>query len=435
MNKNRKSFFSLVFILCLLFSFSGSAVHGQTTDPLRLQVEAAILVDGKSGKILYEKNADQPLALASMTKILTEYLIYEKIKENKLTWEQTTTISDYAYRISQNLALSNVPLRANQVYTIKELYEAVAIYSANGATIALAELVAGNETEFVRMMNEKALELGMKNYNFVNSTGLNNKDLLGLHPSGTAHQENFASAKDTAIMAFRLIKDFPEVLTISSTPRKIFRAGTADAIKMDNWNWMLSELVYGYEGVDGLKTGSTNLAGYCFTSTAKRNDTRLISVVMKGKSYAARFQETKKLLDYGFINFETKELFPSGYQVPETTEIPVQRGKQTRVPIAAAKPLSILVRRGQESFYQPVVQLDGPKLTAPVAQGAPVGKLVAKYEGDQAAQYLTADGPAFEEVPLVTTQEVKKAGFFRLIYHQIIAFFSWLGSKIGSLFQ
>ncbi|NLW55159.1 MAG: D-alanyl-D-alanine carboxypeptidase [Firmicutes bacterium] len=434
MKKYRHPFFRIVLILCLFLSLPGTAAQAQSTDPLRLQVEAAILVDGNSGKILYEKNAEQPLALASMTKILTEYLILEQIKEKKLTWEQTTTISDYAYRISQNLQLSNVPLRAGQAYTVRELYEAVAIYSANGATIALAELVAGSETEFVRLMNEKAQAFGMRNCKFVNSTGLNNKDLLGLHPAGDAQQENFASAKDTAIMAFRLIKDFPEALTIASTPRKIFRAGTSDAIRMDNWNWMLPELVYGYEGIDGLKTGSTNLAGYCFTATGERNGTRLISVVMKGRSYAARFQETKKLLDYGFNNYETKELFPRGYQAPETMEIPVQKGRETRVPIATGEPLTILVRRGQESRYQPVVQLDRPKIIAPVAEGAPVGNLTARYEGEQ-AEYLTPDGPSFEEVPLVTTQEVKKAGFFRLIYYQIIAFFSWLGRKIGGLFS
>ncbi len=425
--------FRLVLILCLFLVLPGTAAHAQSADPLRLQVEAAILVDGNSGKILYTKNADEPLALASMTKILTEYLILEQIKEKKLAWEQTTTISDYAYRISQNLKLSNVPLRAGEAYTVRELYEAMAIYSANGATIALAELVAGSEAEFVRLMNEKAQALGLKNYNFVNSTGLNNKDLLGFHPAGNTDQENYASAKDTAIMAFRLIKDFPEALAIASTPRKFFREGTPDAIRMDNWNWMLPELVYGYEGIDGLKTGSTNLAGFCFTATAVRNGTRLISVVMKGRSYAARFQETKKLLDYGFNNFEIKELFPSGYQAPGNTEIPVQKGRETSVPIATAKPLSILVRRGQESLYQPVVLLDQPKLTAPVAQGTPVGRLTARYEGEE-AEYLTLDGPGFEAVPLVTTQEVKKAGFLKLVYYQLIAFFSWLGRKIAGLF-
>src|SRR5690606_2046886 len=134
-------------ITCFLFLLAVSSSVAQTSDPLRLQVEAAVLADANSGKILYQKNANQPLALASMTKILTEYLILEAINSEKLSWEDTTTISDYAYRVSQNLSLSNVPLRPNEKYSVRELYEAMAIYSANGATIALTELVAGSESE------------------------------------------------------------------------------------------------------------------------------------------------------------------------------------------------------------------------------------------------------------------------------------------------
>ena len=164
--------------------------------------------------------------MASMSKILTEYLILEAINNQQISWEDTTSISEYAHRVSQNLSLSNVPLRRDEHYTIRELYEAMAIYSANGATIALAEVLAGSETEFVRLMNAKAKELGMENYTFVNSTGLNNKDLFGMHPAGTADAENLASAKDTALMALRILQDYPEVLTIASIPRKTFRPDT-----------------------------------------------------------------------------------------------------------------------------------------------------------------------------------------------------------------
>lgn len=416
------------------FLLTAVSTSAQTSDPLRLRVEAAILVDGHSGKILYQKNADQPLALASMSKILTEYLILEAIKNQQLSWEDTTAISDYAYRVSQNLSLSNVPLRRNEHYTIRELYEAMTIYSANGATIALAEVLAGSETEFVRLMNAKAKELGMEDYTFVNSTGLNNKDLFGMHPAGEADAENFASARDTALLAFRLLHDYPEVLATTKIARKTFRPDTVDAIRMDNWNWMLPELVYGYEGVDGLKTGSTALAGYCFTATAQRNDLRLISVVMKGRSYADRFQETKKLLDYGFNNFERKELVPAGHQVPAQPDLPVQKGKTNRVAITTAEPLKVLIRRGEAELYQPAVKLETEKLTAPVSKGLQVGTVVATYTGPRQDEYLTADGPALESVKLVTSEEVAKAGFFRLIFQQIGAFFSWLARQIRSLF-
>jgi D-alanyl-D-alanine carboxypeptidase (penicillin-binding protein 5/6) len=423
-----------LFGFCLLFSFSVPVSFAQTSDPLRLQVEAALVADGQSGKILYQKNAEKPLALASMTKILTEYLILEALNKQQLSWDDTTSISDYAYRISQNLTLSNVPLRQNEQYSVRELYEAMAIYSANGATIALAELLAGNETEFVRLMNAKAKELGMENYSFVNSTGLNNSDLQGEHPAGEKNDENFASARDTALMAFRILRDFPEVLAIAGIPRKTFRPDTADAIRMDNWNWMLPELVYGYAGVNGLKTGSTALAGYCFTATAQRNQVRLISVVMKGRSYASRFQETKKLLDYGFINFERKELYPAGYQVPAQTTIKVKRGRVNQLEIATAEALSILIRRGEEAQYQPQVELKAEQLTAPVPAGHVVGELIAAYHGNTAYDYLTPEGPRLERVPLVTTEKVEKAGFLRLIFQSITAFFAWLAQQIRNLF-
>ncbi|HHT48977.1 MAG TPA: D-alanyl-D-alanine carboxypeptidase [Firmicutes bacterium] len=423
---------SSLILFFLLFCLPPS-VCAQSSDPLRLQVDGAVLADAHSGKILYQKNADQPLALASMTKILTEYIILEAINQQKLSWEDTTAISDYAYRISQNLSLSNVPLRPDEKYSVRELYESMAIYSANGATIALAEMVAGSEGEFVRLMNNKAKEIGMTNYSFVNATGLNNSDLLGMHPAGARNEENFASAKDVALMAFRILRDYPEVLTIASIPRKTFRPDSADAIKMDNWNWMLPELVYGYEGVDGLKTGSTSLAGYCFTATAQRNGVRLISVVMKGRSYAGRFQETKKLLDYGFNNFERKELFPAGYQKPAQATIPVRKGKAKTVTIAASKPLTILIKRGETERYEPELELESAELTAPIPKGHVVGRLYANYTGEK-REYLTPEGSTLESVPLVTTEEVKKAGFFRLIFQQIAAFFSWLARQIQNLF-
>ncbi len=434
MQMTRSKRWATLFLIGTLLIASTLSTWAQTSDPLRIQAEAAILVDAASGKILYQKNADQPLAMASMSKILTEYLILEAINNQQISWEDTTSISEYAYRVSQNLSLSNVPLRRNEHYTIRELYEAMAIYSANGATIALAEVLAGSETEFVRLMNAKAKELGMKNFTFVNSTGLNNKDLFGMHPAGTADAENLASAKDTALLALRILQDYPEVLNVASIPRKTFRPDTPDAIRMDNWNWMLPELIYGYEGIDGLKTGSTALAGYCFTATAQRNDRRLISVVMNSRSYADRFQETKKLLDYGFNNFERKELVPAGYQVPEQPDLPVQKGRTNRVGIATAKPLTLLIRRGEAEHYQPQVQLETERLTAPVTKGQQVGRLVATYTGPTQYEYLTADGPLRESVALVTTAEVEKAGFVRLILQQIRAFFSWLAQQIRGLF-
>ncbi|WP_412734061.1 D-alanyl-D-alanine carboxypeptidase family protein, partial [Halalkalibacterium halodurans] len=229
-----------------------------------LEAESAILVDAESGKILYGKNIDAVLPTASMTKMMSEYLILEAINEGEISWDQEVPISDYVRELSLYVQLSNVPLRQDETYTVKELYESVAIYSANASTIALAELIAGSESAFVQRMNEKGEELGLEDFKFVNSSGLNNKDLLGNHPEGTdANAENVMSARATAKLAYNLLKDYPEVLETASIPEKTFRAGEGEEIEMENWNWMLKGIrpQHDYEGIDGLKTGYTAEAG------------------------------------------------------------------------------------------------------------------------------------------------------------------------------
>ena len=181
-----------------------------TTDAeesLNLLVDGAILIDADTGKILYEQNADTALGIASMTKMMTEYLLFEAIEKGQVTWDQQYSVTDYTYKISQDRRLSNVPLRQDGTYTIKELYEAMAIYSANAATIAIAETIAGTETEFVNMMNKKAEEIGLEGYKFVNSTGLNNADLQGMHPQGTGPKdENVMPAKSVAKLAYPFVE-------------------------------------------------------------------------------------------------------------------------------------------------------------------------------------------------------------------------------------
>ena len=164
-----KLFVSLITIALLITAVTTPA-NAEEVDTLNINASAAILIDFETGKVLYDKNADTLLPVASMTKMMTEYLLLEAIHEGKLAWDDEYEVSEVVYHISQQYpALSNVPLRRDGVYSVRELYEAMAIYSANGATIALAEMVAGSETNFVRMMNEKAGELGLEDYEFINS--------------------------------------------------------------------------------------------------------------------------------------------------------------------------------------------------------------------------------------------------------------------------
>jgi len=269
--------------------------------PLHINGEAAVVLNADNGELIYEKNADQALSPSSMTKLMSSYLILEAIDNQQLHWDDLVPISSYAEAISQDLSLSNVPLKKGNSYTVKDLFEAMLIYSANGATIALAEKLAKSEEEFIERMNKKAGELELETYQFINCTGLNNRDLKGMHPRGTdLHDENIMSARSTGLLALHLVKDFPEILEITQVPRLTFQEGTNHSIDMENWNWMLTGQKYEYPGMEGLKTGSTEEGGYSFASTAVKNGERLITVVMKTSSRDERFIETRKLLDYGF---------------------------------------------------------------------------------------------------------------------------------------
>ncbi|MBD7966436.1 D-alanyl-D-alanine carboxypeptidase [Fictibacillus sp. Sa2CUA10] len=426
-------------VVTLIFSFFTTSLLGfsksaSAAPSLDVAAEGAILVDAETGKILYQKNADKLLAPASMSKMMTEYLLLEAIDKKKISWDQKTSISEYAHKISQNRTLSNVPLRVDEKYTVRELYQAMAIYSANGATIALSELIAGSEGEFVKKMNAKAKELGMKDFNFVNSTGLNNKDLFGNHNSGSETDENMMSPRATAILAYNLLKDHPEVLETASVPRLKFREGTDDEIQMENWNWMLPELNSGYEGVDGLKTGSTELAGNCFTGTVKKGDTRLISVVMKTETRLDRFKETKKLFDFGFANFEKAQILKDNYQVKSNKTVPVVKGKEKEIKVATKEPLSMVIKRGEKENYKPKFVMDKKKmtkegeLTAPVKKGEVVGHINVEYTGSGEDYGYLLDGETKGKTEVVTTQSVEKANWFVLALRGVGGFFGGLWS-------
>lgn len=441
--RNKGFLYSLLTLLLFTTLFANFPTKASAVE-LGLEAEAAILVDANSGKILYELNPDMTLPPASMSKMMTEYLLLEAIHDKKVSWEQEVSISDYVFKISQNTKLSNVPLRKDIKYTIRELYESMAIYSANGSTIALAETIAGSETNFIKMMNDKAQELGMQDAKFVNATGLNNKDLLGMHPKNTGEtDENMMSPRSVAILAYSLLKDYPEVLKTASIPFKKFTKGIdGEGIGMLNWNAMLPNIPgylqqFAYQGVDGLKTGSTTLAGYCFTGTAERNGMRLISVVMRTKTQYARFEETKKLFDYGFSNFVEKELFPADYQIKKQDVLKVEKGKEKEVQIASKEALKTVIKTNEEELYEPKLVLDKKALTkkgtlvAPIEKGQKVGYLTYEYKGENNYGYLLDKGAVSEKVAIVTQSDIEKANWFSLTMRAIGGFFADIWSSVA----
>jgi D-alanyl-D-alanine carboxypeptidase (penicillin-binding protein 5/6) len=417
----------VISFVALLFSIVLHPADGHAQ--MDINAESAILVDATTGKILYAKNADTALPPASMTKMMTEYLVWEAIENGQISWDTTTMISDYAYSISANNSFSGVGLRQNRDYTVRELYEAMAINSDNATTIALAELIAGSEGEFVKLMNQKGEEMGLPDFKFVNSTGLENSDLGDNYPEGTdPNGVNLLSAKSAALLAYHIVNDYPEALEISRIPETEF-----DGQTIRNYNWMLPhdatylEPFY-YEGVDGLKTGYTELAEYCFTGTAIRNGERLISVVMKTGSEEERFQETAKLLDYGFNNFQQQELFPAGYQAKGESTLPVAKGKEDTVNVITNEAISIPVKANEEENYQLEFQFDESKLNedgelvAPIKKGEVIGQATLVYDGEGDYGYITGEGA--KTVDIVTEHAVEKANWFMLTLGAIGDFFT-----------
>lgn len=422
--------FLLVAAAALVLTSLGTPAMSVYADELDLEAESAILVDAETGKILYARDPDVALPPASMTKMMTEYLVWEAIENGDISWDTTTQISDYAYSISANADFSGVGLTQQKDYTVKQLYDAMAINSDNATSIALAELIAGSESEFVTLMNEKGEELGLQEYKFVNSTGLDNESLGDNYPEGTSPNDtNLLSARAAAILATALVNDYPEALEVSSIPSTEF-----DGQEIDNWNYMLDHdsvnlEQYYYEGVDGLKTGHTDLAGYAFTGTAERDGRRLITVVMKTSSMEKRFEETAKLLDYGFDEFETQELFPAGYQEEGEETIPVAKGKEKEVNIGINNAIQVPVKSGEEELYHLEYALDEDKLNsngeleALIEADEVIGTVNVVYDGEEEDFGYVSDEASEESYELVAMDSVEKANWFMLTLQSIGDFF------------
>ncbi len=332
-----------------------------------ISAKAYILMDYNSGKIIAKKNADMPVAPASITKVMTAFVVFSELEEGNIQLNDLVTISKKAWKTPGSRMFINV----NSKVSAEDLIQGMIIQSGNDASVALAEHIAGSEDTFAALMNQHAQELGMKNTNFMNSTGL----------PDPAHK---TTARDLAILARALIKRFPQYYKWYST-----KEFTYNKIKQSNRN----KLLWWDKSVDGMKTGHTEEAGYCLLSSAKRNNMRLISVVLGTRSTDARAQETQKLLNFGFRFYESHIIYPA---VKTLKKIRIYKGSKQQLAVGVASDIAVIIARGQYKNLKPTMNINTP-IEAPVNKGSKLGSVEIRLNGK-----LLSRSPliALETIPL-----------------------------------
>lgn len=394
-----------------LTCFHQTAAKAATVD-LHTGAKSVVLMDEKTGQILYQKNMDEPLPPASMEKMMVEYITLEKIKSGELHWDDQVTVSKYAAHVGG----SGQMLWAGEKISVKDLFYEMSIYSGNDAAVTLAERISGSERNFVDLMNKTAKTIGMSSAtHFVNATGLAPTDIKVPYRPSWMKGETVATAHDLAILADTMLKNDPNITQFSSvTQKKLYSAKNS---LMKNWNGMLEGFhdSESYQGLDGLKTGHTTQAGFCLTATAMRDGKRLISVVMHapGNDRSKSFDVTRTLLNYGFDNFTTRMVLPAKSALKQTKTLKVRKGVSTSVPIVTAQGVQFVVNKNMKpgDIKQTITTTDPPKIVAPIKQGQVLGHITLTYNNTT------------KTVNLIAAKEVKKASWFTLLMRAIGHFF------------
>lgn len=346
--------------------------------------KAAMLISQDTGEILYQKNADQQLPIASITKVMTLMLTFEALHAGKISMSDTVPVSQHAF----SMGGSQIWLEPGEIFTLDEMVKAICVASANDAAVAVAEFVGGSEPAFAEMMNQKAQELGMANTVFKNACGLDEAGHL-------------STARDVATMSREMLQTYPEIQQYTTIWTDSLRNGET---QLTNTNKLLKR----YEGITGLKTGTTGGAGVCISASAERNGLRLIAVVLGAASSTERFDAATALLDYGFANYEMATC-PVPEDAPQT--LPVERGIQSEATLQYPQGEGVLMKKGESANLQTYVELP-QMLTAPLAQGQAVGKVVLK-----------AGEEILGEWPITVQQEISEITFessLKILYKTLI---------------
>lgn len=360
-------------ILLIIMSFFVLNLNVLAEEDFAPNGKSAILVDNLSGKVLYEKNADEKLAPASMTKLASMLMVMEAIDNGNLKFEDKVTISEEA----ANMGGSQVFLQAGEVYTVHDLLKSVAIASGNDAVVALAEKIGGSQSGFIDMLNKRLKEIGATNTNFVNAHGL---DAEG----------HYSTARDMSIIARELLKH-PKILEFTSIYEEYLEKNDGSRIWLVNTN----KLVRFYDGVDGLKTGFTKTAGYCLTATASKNNFRLISVVMGEDTSENRSSDIVKMLNYGFNTFKINIIKTKGESLGK---VRVERGKQDNANIVLLNDATEILKN-TDPVTEYNFNLKVNKIKAPVKVGDIVGT----------AEIIDSEGNIVDEVDVTVEKDIKKA--------------------------
>lgn len=355
--------------------------------PPPINAKAYILIDVNSGKILAEKNSELKLPPASLTKMMTLYVVSKALHSGRVHLEDSVRISEQAWRTGG----SRMFVQEGQSVSVENLLKGIIVDSGNDACVAMAEHVSGGETPFVEIMNEQAKNLGMESSHFTDSTGLPNTDL-------------YTTAKDLAILGRSLVNDFPQYYEWYK--QKWF---TFNGIRQPNRN----RLLWRNNQVDGLKTGHTQEAGYCLVSSAKRDSMRLLAVVLGSPSEASRADDSERLLNYGFRFFETHELYKAGTSI---TEISVYKGKEDKIPVGLTENQFVTIPSGQYQRLNINTKLPN-YLRAPIQKGEQLGELVVQF-----------DNTVLTTKPLYALQDIPKGGWYTRVKDSIrLTFKSWWG--------
>ncbi len=339
-----------------------------------INAKSAVLIEPYTGQVLFEKNSSDTVAPASITKIMSLLLIMEAIENKSLTVNEVVTASDYA----AGMGGSQIWLKEGESMTVDDLLKAVVIGSANDATVALAEKIAGSEQAFVSLMNKKAKELGMENTNFVNCTGLD-------------AEEHFSSAYDVAVMSCELIK-YPLIKKYSTVWTDTLRNGESELVNTN-------KLVRFYDGTTGLKTGTTSAAGCCLSASAKRGNTELVAVIMGADSSKVRFSAARSLLDYGFANYEYIKIKPDAKQQEFT--VSVKNGTEKSVICKPCGDVKALIKKSDYDKTEKKVVIK-KSLNAPVKKGKTVGCIEVYVDKEQIGSIDIKAQNAVEKIKYLT---------------------------------